>query len=79
MPELLKYLHRLVPTLAIIATEALHHEASTLYEALRETSSPDPMQLQRAHRLAQHLDAFLAEVRARINGMAGGTGDQLSR
>ncbi len=66
MSELLTYLHRLVPTLAILSSAALHDEAGTLYEEMRDAPVPSALQIDRASALAAHLALFLAQVDSRI-------------
>ncbi|MBN9407916.1 MAG: Hpt domain-containing protein [Burkholderiales bacterium] len=63
---LLRYLHRLVPTLAIIATESLHRQARELYHAMQPPdTTPDghlPACLALAQRMHALHDAILAQL-----------------
>lgn len=65
--DMLRYLHRLVPTLAIIATAELHAEARGLYETLQSPDEPLEAHLPRALALARQMDTLLAETRAQLS------------
>jgi len=64
---ILRYLHRLVPTLAIVAKPALHEEARVLYQVLQGPGEPLDAHLPRALALARAMDGLLAETSVQLS------------
>ncbi|WP_415162461.1 histidine phosphatase family protein [Ottowia sp.] len=69
---ILKYLHRQVPTLAIIAAESLHAQAQALYQELRAQQPAagegvSDLALQRCAGVADAMDRLLAQAAAQVS------------
>lgn len=64
---LLRYLHRLVPTVAIIATQQLHDEARGLYHAMQDSSLPQASHLPAGQALARRMHALLDAIRTQLS------------